>query len=144
MSITQEEKQLLVQLQCEKADSFLQQADFLYKNKMWDITANRYYYAMFHLVQALFITNGISSHTHAGMINMFHLHFVKSQKVPKELGILLSRMEQMRERADYNCSYDVTEKEIIEIKPFVITFFEKVKSLIDIQQDNGNKTETYL
>jgi len=140
MSITPEEKQLLVQLQCEKADTFLQQANFLYSNKMWDITANRYYYAMFHLTQALFIANGVNSHTHAGMINMFHLHFVKSQKVPKELGVLLSRMEQMRERADYNCSYEVTEQEITEIRPLVTAFFEKVKNLINNIQDKEEKT----
>lgn len=65
------------------------------------------------------------------MINMFHLHFVKSQKVPKELGVLLSRMEQMRERADYNCSYEVTEQEITEIRPLVTAFFEKVKNLMN-------------
>lgn len=130
MSLTEEEKALLIHLQSEKADTFLKQAEFLYENKMWDVAANRYYYAMFHLVQALFITYGINCHTHSGMVNMFHFHFVKSEKVSRELGSLLSRMEQMRERADYNCSYDITEKEIRDIRPVVMTFFEKLKALI--------------
>lgn len=130
MSLTEEERSVLITLQREKADTFLKQAELLFSSKLWDVAANRFYYAMFHLTQALMISNGLSSHSHAGLLNLFHLHFVKTNKVPRELGGFLSRMEQMRERADYNCAYDITEHEVAEIRPYVHEFFAKVKELI--------------
>lgn len=130
MSVTNEEKAVLIQLQRDKAEDFLRQAEFMCANKFWDMAANRYYYAMYHLTQALFITNGLSAHSHAGLLNIFHLHFVKEGKVPRELGGFFSRMEQMRERADYNCAYNVSEEEVMQIVPYVHQFFDVVKGLM--------------
>ena len=48
-------KKTLVGLQVEKAKRFLAQADEMVELKHWDLAANRYYYASFHAVQALFI-----------------------------------------------------------------------------------------
>lgn len=48
-------KKTLVGLQVEKAKRFLAQADEMVELKHWDLVANRYYYASFHAVQALFI-----------------------------------------------------------------------------------------
>lgn len=130
MSLSIEERDILVNLQTEKSDTFFAQANFLCNNKMWDIAANRYYYSMYHLVHALFLTYGLSCHTHAGLISLFHQNFVKTQMVSEDCGAILSRLEQMRERADYNCSYSTTEKEIMDIKPCVAQFIKDVKGLI--------------
>ena len=51
----QEQRVLLVNLQAEKAKRFLAQADEMVGLKHWDLYANRYYYACFHAVQALFV-----------------------------------------------------------------------------------------
>lgn len=48
-------KDTLTSLQVEKAKRFLTQADEMVELKHWDLAANRYYYACFHAVQALFI-----------------------------------------------------------------------------------------
>lgn len=136
MSITNEEKAVLVKLQQDKAEEFLKQAEFMCSNKMWDMAANRFYYAMYHITQALFISNGLNAHSHAGLLNMFHMHFVKTGLVSRELGGFFSRMEQMRERADYNCAYEITENEVQQIRPYVIMFFTAVKGLI------GNNKQT--
>lgn len=60
-------KKTLVGLQVEKAKRFLAQADEMVELKHRDLAANRYYYASFHAVQALFIAKGINAHTHAGI-----------------------------------------------------------------------------
>ena len=49
--------------------------------KHWDLAANRYYYACFHAVQALFIAKGVNAHTHTGINTQFSLHFVKTTSV---------------------------------------------------------------
>lgn len=131
MSLTQEEREVILTLHSEKAQSFLKQGDFLVENHMWDAAANRYYYAMFHLLQMLFLKNELSSHTHRGLLSIFHLNFVKTGKVTPEMGAFVARMEQLRERADYNCAYDVSEAEIMDMQPIVHTFFDCISQLME-------------
>lgn len=79
-------KKTLVGLQVEKAKRFLAQADEMVELKHWDLAANRYYYASFHAVQALFIAKGINAHTHAGINAQFSLHFVRTKIVDISYG----------------------------------------------------------
>lgn len=116
MKLTDEERASLVALQMEKAKIFLKQADEMFEMKYWDIASNRYYYACFHAVQALLINNELSCKTHDGLIACFGLNFIKTGKVSTRLGSFLSRMEQLRQKGDYNCIYSISEDEIATIK----------------------------
>lgn len=49
-----------------------------------------------------------------------------------EIGSYFARMEQLREQADYNCNYDVTEREILEIAPNAKAIVATVKKLIAV------------
>ena len=48
---------LLIKLQTEKAQRFLQEADDMVLQKRWDLAANRFYYACYHIVHAAFINS---------------------------------------------------------------------------------------
>ena len=50
MSLNDEERRTLVNLQMEKANRFLDQAEMVRGLQQWDLAANRYYYACFHAV----------------------------------------------------------------------------------------------
>ena len=89
MKLTDEERQIVVGLQMEKAHRFLEQADEMCRQKYWDIASNRYYYACYHAVQALLIKNELVAHTHDGLLTQFGLHFVKAGKVESRLGKLI-------------------------------------------------------
>ena len=106
----EENRKILVSQQKQKASRFLSQADEMLGMEYWDLAANRFYYACFHAVQGLFISKGISAHTHAGMIQQFSLHFVKTRMVDMHYGSFLARMMQLRQKADYNCAYDISEE----------------------------------
>lgn len=108
----QENKNILVGLQKEKAKRFLAQADEMVELRHWDLAANRYYYACFHAVQALFIQKNINAHTHAGINTQFSLHFVKTGIVDISYGSFLARMFQLRQKADYNCAYEISQEDI--------------------------------
>lgn len=116
MSLSDEERSTLVKLQMEKSYRFLKQAHEMYSMKYWDIAANRYYYACFHAVQAILIQHGLSCRSHSGAIACFGLHFVKSGKISAHLGSFLTRMEQLRQKGDYNCLYDVSEEEVATMR----------------------------
>ena len=94
------------------------------------MAANRYYYACFHAIQALFISKGINSHTHAGINTQFSLHFVKTGIVDAHYGSFLARMFQLRQKADYNCAYEISESEISEIIGLSHQFIATILHLI--------------
>lgn len=125
-----ENKEILVNLQMEKAKRFLAQADEMLELHHWDLAANRYYYACFHAVQALFINTGINAHTHAGINVQFSLHFVKTKIVDISYGSFLARMFQLRQKADYNCAYEVSEKDVYEIVNLSHNFIDVILGLI--------------
>ena len=112
MSLSNEERNTIVALELEKSERFLQQAEMVRGLLQWDLAANRYYYACFHAVQALFIHNGLASKRHAGMLSQFGLHFVKTGIIEDRLGGFLTRMEQLREKGDYNCIFSIDEEEL--------------------------------
>jgi len=125
-----ENRLILVRQQIAKADKFLSQADAMRVQRLWDLAVNRYYYSCFHIVQALFISDGISAHTHAGVSNQFYTHYVKTDKVGIRYGSFIARLMQLRQKADYNCAYDITEMDVEDIVTLSHDFVNTVKSLI--------------
>ena len=124
MGLNDEERKTMVGLEMEKADRFLNQAGMMCDMEQWDMAANRYYYACFHAVQALFVHNGLSTRRHKGMLTQLGLHFIKTGIIEDRLGAFLTRMEQLREKGDYNCLFDVTKEELL-------TFVEPAKEMVD-------------
>lgn len=48
MGLTDSERAYMVQLRMEKAKRFLDEAKQMVDLKLWDLSANRYYYSCFH------------------------------------------------------------------------------------------------
>lgn len=128
--MTPEERKILVDMQVERAHRFINQADEMMDMGYSDMAVNRFYYACFHIVQALFIKKEIVAHTHSGMLTQFSLHFVKTKKVSLEDGSFLARLFQLRQKADYNCAYDITKEEALSLKEPTHQFVEKIEILI--------------
>ena len=131
-----ETKQTLITLQMEKAHRFLSQADEMYGIQHWDLAANRYYYACYHAVQGLFIAKGLpATRKHSGTVTQFSLHFVKTGIVEPIYGSFLARMMQLRQKADYNCAFDITEKDLGEFVTLSKAFIDVVENLLNQIED---------
>lgn len=130
MRLSDEDRKTMVGLEMEKADLFISQADAMVEQEFWDLAANRYYYSCFHAVQALFIYNGLNSRRHAGMLSQFGLYFIKPGTIEDRLGGFLSRMEQLRERGDYNCLFSVTKEEVEVMVQPAKELIERIKNLL--------------
>lgn len=115
MSLTEEERDTMVSLQMEKSKKHVLQADEMYEMGYFDLAANRYYYACFHALHALLIKNGLFCHTHSGLISEFGKQFVRTGKVDVSYGRFVSRLEQLREKSDYNCNYDVDRDDVVDM-----------------------------
>lgn len=124
------DKQLLISLQTTKAYKFLEEANEMVNQKRWDLAANRYYYACFHMVQAAFISRGISTKTHEGCLTELGKNFILTGELDKQFGRFFSRMIQLRMKADYNSVAEVTEAEVLEMAPLSASFINSIKTLL--------------
>lgn len=127
-------RQELVRLQLERAERFIEQADRMLEEQCYDLAANRFYYACFHAIQGLFINDGFSSHTHKGLHQILGLNYVRTGLFDIRLSSFLRTMEQLREKADYNCVYDITEEEAKEMQLPSHEIIESVKLLINSEK----------
>ena len=126
----------------ERAHRFLRQADEMYSLHHWDMAANRYYYACYHAVQGLFIAKGLpAAKKHAGTVSQFSLHFVKSGVVEPIYGSFLARMMQLRQKADYNCAYDISQMDLDEYITLSKDFINKMDELISIINEHNKNIE---
>ena len=124
MSLKEEDRRILVELELEKAEKTFSQIEALQREQYWDTLANRLYYSLFHAVSALFIRNKIQVGTHKGMVVMLGKEFVVKGVLTVDEAHTVSRLQQLREEGDYNCHIETTQAEIL---PFV----DKTKALID-------------
>lgn len=127
--MTPEERKILVDMQVERAHRFLNQADEMMSMDYSDMAVNRFYYACFHIVQALFIQREIVAHTHSGMLTQFSLHFVKTDKISLEDGSFLARLFQLRQKADYNCGMTFQRKRLGHSKSLHTSLWKRLRNL---------------
>lgn len=131
MSLTSEERQIMVSLEYEKAMRFLNQARKNAEIQEWDVVANRLYYALFHAVSALLIHDKHKVGTHKGAVMVFGQHYVKTGIFTPQEGRFYSQLQTMREKADYNSNWQSTEDIVQPLIEPVGCFMEKIRERID-------------
>lgn len=120
----------LVRLELEKARRTLIEAEGNYNIQLWNVVGNRLYYAIFHAVVALLIKHGISINGHKGAVIMFGLHFVKKGIFTPEEGALYSRLQTIREKADYQNVYELSQERASHYMSQAKLLFEKIEKTI--------------
>lgn len=130
MSLKEEDRRILVELEMEKAYKTFNQVEVLQREQYWDTMANRLYYALFHAVSALLINDQREVGSHKGAAIRFHQYYVKTGVFTDEEGSFYSQMETLREKSDYNCFFNVTEADIVSKVAPTLLFIDKVKQYI--------------
>ncbi|MBO5580045.1 MAG: HEPN domain-containing protein [Prevotella sp.] len=130
MSLKEEDRRILVELELEKADKTFKQVAVLQREGYWDTMANRLYYSLFHAVSALLINDQREVGSHKGAAIRFHQYYVKTGLFSEEEGSFYSQMETLREKSDYNCFFNVTETDIVSKVTPASAFIEKVKRYV--------------
>lgn len=130
MSLSDEERKIIVSREFQKAVQFMKQAEANAKIEIWDVVANRLYYSVFHAVSALLIKDGHKVGTHKGVVMMFGMYYVKTGLITEDEGALYSQLQTMREKADYNCAFEAREKDIKYMMPLANSLLEKIHKMI--------------
>ena len=130
MSLKEEDRRILVELELEKAEKTFSQIEALQREQYWDTLANRLYYSLFHAVSALLINDQREVGSHKGAAIRFHQYYVKRGVFTEEEGSFFSQMETLREKSDYNCFFNVTETDIVSKIVPASAFISKVKQYV--------------
>jgi len=110
----------------ERAMRYLKSAKILLKEKDYESSVSRAYYAMFYSAQAALLTKKLSFSSHKGVISAFGEHFIKTGIFPREMGRELNRAFEKRQIGDYEYTFVITKQEAEEILRNAKEFITKI------------------
>lgn len=123
----------LVQGYLAKSKEKLRVAQGLLQRGEYEDAISRAYYSVFHAAQAVLLTEGLTTSTHQGLVNLFGLHMVKTGKFANQFGKYLSNLKDDRENSDYEIYSGVDQETakvgVKEAEEFLVAVEEYLKKL---------------
>jgi uncharacterized protein (UPF0332 family) len=93
---------------------------------------SRAYYAALHHARALLLSIDINPKSHKGALTLFSLHFIKTGIIPKEIGVIFSILQKIREDSDYEIGTfyerDEAERLLEDTRLFCRTVIDVLKA----------------
>jgi uncharacterized protein (UPF0332 family) len=116
----------------KRARRYIKSAELLLKDRDYESSVSRSYYAMFYAAQAALLTKELTFSSHKGVISAFGKHFIKTEIFPKEMGRELNRAFEKRQIGDYGYTFVVSDEEATQILRYGKEFVNKVTSWLNI------------
>ena len=120
-----------IKLLLNNAHESLSAAELLLENGFYRDAMSRAYYAMFYAASALLRAKGITTKSHRGVIAKFGLEFVTEGTIEKYYARALSLAESLRERADYDATFQPGEEEARELIEDAKAFVERIEKALE-------------
>lgn len=128
----------LIQYRIEKAENTLSDAKNYYNSSSLVSTVNRIYYAMFYAVNALLISNNLSSSKHSGVRAIFNKEFIKEGYIETSLGKFYSDMFDKRQEGDYK---DFVKFNKVDVKKWLNNAEEFINAIKKLTLEIVEKSE---
>lgn len=126
----QDKNKDLSQYRLSNANETLDVANDCFANGHYRDAINRSYYAAFYAAKAVLALEEIDFKRHKDVVAYFNKEFVATEKIPREIGKKLARLQQKREKSDYD--------------DFFIASQEEASSQIEAAKDIINAVTEYL
>ena len=120
----------LVRYKISRAKETLAEVDTHIKNNVLHTAVNRIYYACFYAVSALLVQNEIKARKHAGVKQMFGLHFILPGIIDIESGEFYTSVFEMRQSGDYEDFIYFTEKEVIALVEPAAKLISRIEEIL--------------
>jgi uncharacterized protein len=99
-------------------------AKLLADNGFWNSAVNRLYYTLFYSVNALLYLSDLPARKHSSVKSQFNLYYIKTGKIDKKYGQLLSELFDWRQKGDYENIFDYDQESVLPLfKPLKKCFF---------------------
>ncbi len=125
-----EGKQALIAYRLEMSDEMMSDARSLLDEERWKSAVNRLYYAVFQVVSALMLQEGIRIKSHSGAKAMLELHFIKTGRIEKQWSKFYNDLSDSREESDYGAFVSYTANDVLPLLPQTEEFIALIKELI--------------
>lgn len=129
--LDQKSIEALSQYRIQRSKETLLEAQMLIENAFFNAAVNRLYYACYYSVNALLVKQRIAAQTHAGVKQMFGLHFIVTGKLPTKLGRFYNRLFNDRITGDYDDFITFDEEMLNDIFPNAVDFVNQISALIN-------------
>lgn len=124
-------KKELMRYRLEGAREKLDSSKLLLENGNYKDSIGRSYYAMFSAVRAILALDGVDYSKHAGVIAYFQKEYVKAGKFDTCYSKYLSQAFQVRNQADYEDFYIVSQKDATEQYEKADEFVKVIESYLE-------------
>jgi uncharacterized protein (UPF0332 family) len=92
---------------------------------------SRAYYAALHYARALLLSIDIIPKSHKGTLTLFSLNFIKTGRIPKEIGVIFSILQKIREDSDYEIGTFYEQDEARKLLEDTRLFCAKVAEVLN-------------
>lgn len=95
-----------------KSEQYLRDAKKTLELGMYDTSANRSYYAIFHAARAVLALDGLDFKKHSGVISNFQMRYIKTGVFDKQLSNIIKSAFSLRTESDYEDFYIVAKADV--------------------------------
>ncbi len=99
-------------------------------NGFYADAVSRAYYANMHGAKAALESRHVHAASHQGVISQFGLHFVSTDLIEREWGILLSQSFKGRVAADYDATAEFDETDADQACDRAAAFLHRIRALL--------------
>ena len=131
MNLKENDRNALVSIRLKRAKETMTEVYGNIQLKYWRTASNRLYYACYFAVSALLVKNGLTAHTHTGVITQLGMHFVKTGIISKEQSKLIKRLFELRQSGDYSDWYSIEEEDVKPLVEPAEKFIAEIENLIN-------------
>lgn len=130
--MTRQERDEIVRYRIVRAKESYREVELLLANEFFNGAVNRLYYACFYAVQALLIHHEMETQTHAGVRQIFGLHFVKTGIIDPQLGKFYSSIFNSRQTGDYDDLVRFDKERVLEFIEPAHNLISQIETLLNI------------
>ena len=102
----------LAKYRLEKAKNDLRDAQKSFAEEMFETSANRAYYAIFHAARAVLILDGQDYKRHSGVISFFRRDYIKTGILDESLSEIIKNAFELRTESDYSDFFVISKEEV--------------------------------
>lgn len=114
----------------DRAEKSIKSATLLLKEKDYESSVSRCYYAMFYATEAILLTKKLRFSSHKSVITLFGRYFIKNGIFNPELGRRLSKTFKKRLIGDYSFDTQMSKGDAKEILEWAKDFVREMKKYL--------------
>lgn len=122
-------RQDYINYRLKRAAETLDEARILCESSHFSGAVNRIYYAMFYAVNALALSKGFSTASHAQLRGYFNREFIKTGKIAVSFGKVYNQAFENRTKGDYTDFMAFEREQVLELLEQAVEFVNVITPL---------------